>query len=210
MLTAKSESDSASARFAAKRFFAIRMRPWRRLSFHARPILSRRLSGRRRSVSRPHIGDIISVRGSRREMRGVRDVHPRVELRTDRVSMGNCQLDCRSWRCPIRAAGDALSSQEFFGPRRNTRCGQHIICTIRNAGADNISWVFPVNWEDNPKESWNKLEDYDPGCEFTDWIGISVYGSQSPDSESKDWVDFALAMNGTAKTEGIYSRGLPT
>jgi hypothetical protein len=41
---------------------------------------------------------------------------------------------------------------------------------------------------------------------LTDWIGISIYGSQSLDSESKDWVEFPLAMNGTAQKEGVYPK----
>jgi hypothetical protein len=108
---------------------------------------------------------------------------------------------------PWNAAHNGADAGPNYGGPLFQTAYQHIICTTRRAGADNISWVFHVNWEDNPKdESWNKLENYDPGCEFTDWIGISIYGSQSPCDGPKQWTDFAVAMNGTEKTEGIYSR----
>ncbi|HEV8070223.1 MAG TPA: glycosyl hydrolase [Planctomycetaceae bacterium] len=107
---------------------------------------------------------------------------------------------------PWNAAHNGADAGPNYGAPLFRKAYQRIICTTRKAGADNISWVFHVNWDDNPKESWNRLEDYDPGCEFTDWIGISIYGSQSPDSQSQDWVDFASAMNGTAQKEGVYPR----
>jgi len=67
-----------------------------------------------------------------------------------------------------------------------------IITTIRNAGATNVTWVFHVNHENSPDKPWNKLECYDSGPEFTDWIGVSLYGAQKPDDA--DWPVFSKRM----------------
>jgi Glycosyl hydrolase family 26 len=96
---------------------------------------------------------------------------------------------------PWNAAHNGADGGDDFGAPLFKQAYQHIVTTIRNAGAVNISWVFHVNFQDNPAESWNKLEAYDPGSKFTDWIGVSLYGSQSPDDEPSDWVDFVPAMD---------------
>jgi beta-mannanase len=57
---------------------------------------------------------------------------------------------------------------------------RHIIEIYHNEGADNITWVFHVNWNDLPEESWNRLEKYYPGDDWIDWIGVSMYGAQTP------------------------------
>ena len=66
------------------------------------------------------------------------------------------------------------------GPERFVAAYRHIIRTMRAEGADNITWVFHVNGKDSPREAWNRFENYYPGDEFIDWVGVSVYGSQTP------------------------------
>ena len=63
------------------------------------------------------------------------------------------------------------------------RVYRRIVGTTRDAGATNVTWVFHVNHEDSPVAEWNRLESYDPGPEFTDWIGVSLYGALRPDDE---------------------------
>ncbi len=66
------------------------------------------------------------------------------------------------------------------GPERFVDAYRHIIQICRQAGAHNLTWVFHVNANDWPDESWNALEHYYPGDEWIDWIGISNYGAQTP------------------------------
>jgi hypothetical protein len=66
-----------------------------------------------------------------------------------------------------------------------------IVGTTRDAGATNVTWVFHVD-HDGPAAEWNKFENYDPGPEFTDWIGVSLYGAQKPDDQ--DWPVFSKRM----------------
>lgn len=74
------------------------------------------------------------------------------------------------------------------GPERFRRAYQHIIQIARGEGASNIQWVFHVNDGDWPRENWNRLENYYPGDQWIDWIGVSVYGAQSPMAE--EWPSF--------------------
>jgi hypothetical protein len=95
---------------------------------------------------------------------------------------------------PWNAAHNGADHGDGFGAPLFKQAYQRIIKTI-NAQADNISWVFHVNFEDNPKVSWNELEQYYPGSDLIDWIGVSLYGSQSPDDKPGDWLEFVSTMN---------------
>ncbi len=77
------------------------------------------------------------------------------------------------------------------GPERFRDAYRHIIQVCRDAGAENITWVFHVNDGDWPREDWNAFENYYPGDEYIDWLGLSIYGAQTPTSE---WCDDLTAM----------------
>ncbi len=69
------------------------------------------------------------------------------------------------------------------GPERFAAAYRRIVTVMKKEGADNITWVFHVDSRDDPEEAWNRLENYYPGDEFVDWIGVSAYGPQEPDSD---------------------------
>ncbi len=69
------------------------------------------------------------------------------------------------------------------GPERFVAAFRHIVNVIRNAGATNITWVFHINAEDVPKTQWNRFENYYPGNDVVDWIGISIYGTLTPSDD---------------------------
>lgn len=79
------------------------------------------------------------------------------------------------------------------GPERFRDAYQRIIRIMREEGAYNIIWVFHVNNEDIPDESWNRLEQYYPGDEWIDWIGVSVYGALTP--MEQEWLQFRDSMD---------------
>lgn len=80
--------------------------------------------------------------------------------------------------------------EEPDGPERFRDAFRHIVELMRESGADNITWVFHANWDDRPAEDWNALEQYYPGDEWVDWIGVSAYGAQTPlDDESPTFGD---------------------
>jgi hypothetical protein len=69
------------------------------------------------------------------------------------------------------------------GPERFRDAYRHIIQLFRDEGADNITWFFHVNNSNWPNEEWNQYSYYYPGDDYIDWIGVSVYGPQTPDSD---------------------------
>lgn len=66
------------------------------------------------------------------------------------------------------------------GPERFVAAYRHIVQVMRAAGAGNVTWVWHANATDWPAESWNRMENYYPGNDVVDWVGLSLYGSQRP------------------------------
>jgi hypothetical protein len=70
---------------------------------------------------------------------------------------------------------------------------KHVVDQVKNkAGAHNVIWVFHVTASDGPDESWNRLEKYypddpaHPENDVVDWLGVSVYGAQTPKKHKHD------------------------
>jgi hypothetical protein len=83
-----------------------------------------------------------------------------------------------------------------LGTRLFRECYQRIVELTRKEGANNLSWVFHINHNDSLKGEkpnaveWNRFENYDPGDTHTDWVGVSIYGPQSPsDPETTSFRD---------------------
>jgi len=64
---------------------------------------------------------------------------------------------------------------------------------VSSEGAANITWVFHVDVQDAPEVSWNAFENYYPGDDAVDWLGISNYGAATPTDD--EWPAFAVAMD---------------
>ncbi len=79
------------------------------------------------------------------------------------------------------------------GPERFRDAYRHIIQICRDEGAANITWVFHLNAGDYPEESWNAFENYYPGDDWIDWVGISFYGVQTPMDDY--WAEFREGMD---------------
>jgi len=66
------------------------------------------------------------------------------------------------------------------GPARYVAVYRHIVDLMRAEGADNLQWVWHVNWLDEPEKSWNRFENYFPGENYCDWVALSAYGPTTP------------------------------
>ncbi len=66
------------------------------------------------------------------------------------------------------------------GPRRYIEAYRHIVDVMRGEGADNLQWVWHVNWLDEPEAKWNRFELYYPGESYCDWVALSAYGPLTP------------------------------
>ncbi len=101
-----------------------------------------------------------------------------------------------SWNGYWNGGGDGGaygSPAQPDGPERFRDAYRHIIQICRDAGAFNLTWVFHVNAGDWPAEAWNAFENYYPGDEWIDWLGVSLYGAQTLQDE--DWVAFRDDMD---------------
>ena len=96
---------------------------------------------------------------------------------------------------------------EADGPERFRDAYRHIIQTCRDEGAQNITWVFHVNNGDWPEGDWNALENYYPGDEWIDWIGVSVYGAQTPQDDY--WEEFRQGMDAVYPRLAALAPGKP-
>ncbi|MDQ6809989.1 MAG: beta-mannanase [Verrucomicrobiota bacterium] len=66
------------------------------------------------------------------------------------------------------------------GPSRYVAAYRHIVDLMRAEGADNLQWIWHVNWLDEPEAKWNRFENYYPGDSYCDWIALSAYGPLTP------------------------------
>ena len=71
------------------------------------------------------------------------------------------------------AYGDPLKAD---GPERFVDAYRHIVDLCNNVGADNITWFFHLDDNGEPNEDWNNFENYYPGDNYVDWVGVSSYG----------------------------------
>ena len=81
----------------------------------------------------------------------------------------------------------AESPGEFAGPLTFKRAYRHVVDRVRARGATNIRWLFQTNNYAEPNETWNYPPAYYPGSNYVDWLGLSIYGEQTPD---EDWSPF--------------------
>jgi hypothetical protein len=80
-----------------------------------------------------------------------------------------------------------------IGPKRYKAAYRHIVELMRAAGANNLQWVWHVNWYDEPETEWNRFENYFPGENYCDWMALSIYGPTTPTTrEGRE--SFALKM----------------
>lgn len=79
------------------------------------------------------------------------------------------------------------------GPERFRDAYRRIVRVMREEGATNVLWVFHVNNRDIPEAPWNRLEDYYPGDDYVDCLGVSAYGAQTPMDD--EWPEFRPLMD---------------
>ena len=79
------------------------------------------------------------------------------------------------------------------GPALFQSSYRHIIDIMKEEEAENLIWVFHINWHSNPEEEWNIPEAYYPGDDYIDIIGVSAYGALLP--EDKGTLPFSYMMD---------------
>ena len=85
------------------------------------------------------------------------------------------------------------SSSLYDGMEKFRDVYRRIINICNEQGANNITWFYHINVYSSPfGEDWNTIAGYYPGDNYIDWIGISVYGPQSP---TDDWQEFTEILS---------------
>ena len=77
---------------------------------------------------------------------------------------------------------------ENGGPELFKAAWRHIVDRVRACGAHNITWVFHVNNYPGINDEWNTMQQYYPGPDYVDWLGLSVYGKQF--RADGNWAEF--------------------
>src|SRR5262249_15637265 len=93
------------------------------------------------------------------------------------------------------------------GPPRFRAAYRHIVEVMRGAGAANLVWVFHVNAEDHPADPWNRFENYYPGGDVVDWLGISANAWVPPRKEG--WSDFRQVIDDAMSRLGTMAPDKP-
>ncbi len=70
---------------------------------------------------------------------------------------------------------------------------RHIVDIFRRHNANNIHWVWSPNYQSWPAEPWNAIENYYPGDDYVDWIGVSGFNHAS-------WASFETMFHGFLRT----------
>jgi hypothetical protein len=80
----------------------------------------------------------------------------------------------------------------YDGPERFRDAFRHIVELFNEQNVENITWVFHISSYSDPDAEWNNYENYYPGDEYVDWIGVSIYGAIT---DKETWTDFSDELN---------------
>jgi hypothetical protein len=69
------------------------------------------------------------------------------------------------------------------GPEIFRDAYRHIIDLCNQAGANNLTWFFHFDVNNDPDVFWNDPIYYYPGDEYIDWLGVSIYGPMQSDED---------------------------
>jgi len=116
-----------------------------------------------------------------------------------KIIAGEFDADLRAWAREAKAFGSPMLIEwgtepngNWFswngkwnggateGPKRYIAAYRHIVDLMRAEGANNLTWVWHVNWLDEPEQKWNAFENYFPGENHCDWVALSAYGPTTP------------------------------
>jgi Glycosyl hydrolase family 26 len=128
--------------------------------------------------------------------------HAEKKFSLAKVIAGELDVDLRAWARDAKGFGSPILIEwgtepngNWFswngkwnggangGPSRYIAAYRHIVDLMRAEGADNLTWVWHVNWYDEPERKWNAFENYFPGENYCDWVALSAYGPLTPTTD---------------------------
>ncbi len=99
------------------------------------------------------------------------------------------------WNGQYNGAGETTGYGDpniFDGAERFRDAYCHIIDICNANGVNNITWFFHIDAYSEPNTDWNNIENYYPGDNYIDWLGVSIYG---PQESNEDYQEFSEIMN---------------
>jgi hypothetical protein len=125
--------------------------------------------------------------------------HAEKTFTLSKIVAGEFDVDLRAWARDAKVFGSPILIEwgtepngNWFGwngkwnggpkngPQLYVAAYKHIVDLMRAQGADNLTWVWHVNWLDEPPRGWNAFENYFPGENYCDWVALSAYGPTTP------------------------------
>jgi hypothetical protein len=125
--------------------------------------------------------------------------HAEKKFSLQKIIAGEFDADLRVWAREAKAFGSPILIEwgtepngDWFGwngkwnggavegPKRYIMAYRHIVDLMRAEQAENLTWVWHVNWYDEPEQKWNAFENYFPGADYCDWVALSAYGPLTP------------------------------
>lgn len=113
-----------------------------------------------------------------------------------------------SWNGTYYGAGttDQYGDSSYpDGPEIFRDAYRHIIDLCNQAGADNLTWFFHFDVNNDPEEWWNDPIYYYPGDNYIDWLGVSTYGPFQPGEDYEDYIPSELLQKAHTKFEELSS-----
>jgi len=125
--------------------------------------------------------------------------HGEKRFSLQKIITGEFDVDLRAWARDAKAFGSPILVEwgtepngNWFswngkwnggageGPKRYIAAYRHIVDLMRAESANNLTWIWHVNWLDEPERKSNAFENYFPGENYCDWVALSVYGPTTP------------------------------
>jgi hypothetical protein len=125
--------------------------------------------------------------------------HAEKTFTLQKIIAGDFDVDLRAWARDAKKFGSPILIEwgtepngDWFGwngkwnggpnegPQRYIAAYRRIVDLMRAENAENLQWIWHVNWLDQPERKWNALENYFPGADYCHWLGLSVYGPTTP------------------------------
>jgi hypothetical protein len=143
----------------------------------------------------------------------------------DSIAAGKFDKDLKAWaraardfKTPLLVEYGTEANGHWFpwngqhngksrGPEKFKKAYRHIIDVMKKEGANNIRWVFHVDVDDNPHETWNRFENYFPGHNYIDWFGFSAYGAATPMAD--EWPSFRELVDPVYPRLADLAKGKP-
>lgn len=90
------------------------------------------------------------------------------------------------------------------GPERFIAAYKHVHDLFKAQGVTNVTWIWCPNNGSSPNQPWNAPENYYPGDDYVDWIGLDGYNFGTSQTWS-GWVDF-WHVYANEQNNGIYQK----